>query len=127
MARPPLLHKLNKHTLDSAGTFWQYWRVVVGRGDFTGEIISRIQAKVNAEPDLSRRQLSRQICEWLDWREADGGWKEGSCRKALARLNRKKVLGLPERRRIWTDQAGAAPQEGKRAGGAGGVGGVGGG
>src|SRR6266852_1697942 len=100
MPQPPLLFKLNNHALDSAGIFWQYWRVVVCGRDFTGEMISRIQAKVNAEPDLSRRQLSRQICEWLDWRKADGGWKEGSCRKALARLNRKKVLVLPERRRI---------------------------
>ena len=107
----PLLTRLNNHALDSAGTFWQYWRVVVCGRDFTGEMISRIQAKVNAEPDLSRRQLSRQVCEWLDWRKADGGWKEGSCRKALARLNRKKVLVLPERRRICTDQAGPAPQK----------------
>src|SRR5881628_940503 len=46
--RLPLSWRLNKHTLDSAGTFWQYWRVVVCGGDFTGEMISRIQAKVNA-------------------------------------------------------------------------------
>jgi len=111
MPQPPLLCKLNIHTLDSAGSFWQYWRVVVCGRDFTGEMISRIQAKVNAEPDLSRRQLSRQVCEWLDWRKADGGWKEGSCRKALAGLNRKKVLVLPECRRICTKQAGPAPQK----------------
>src|SRR5437016_14595756 len=78
-------------------------------------MISRIQAKVNAEPDLSRRQLSRQVCEWLDWRKADGGWKEGSCRKALARLNRKKVLVLPECRRICTDEAGPSPEKVKVA------------
>ena len=71
--------------------------VVCGR-NFTGEMISRIQAKVNAEPDLSRCQLSRQVCEWMDWRKAGGGWKEGSSRKALARMNRDKVLILPERR-----------------------------
>src|SRR2546427_12744254 len=100
----PSWNRLNKHTLDSAGTFWLYWRVVVCGTVFTGEMISRIQPKVNAEPDLSRRQLSRQVCEWLDWRKADGGWKEGSCRKALARLNRKKVLVLPARPRICTDQ-----------------------
>jgi len=82
--------------------------VICGR-NFTGEMISRIQAKVNAEPDLSRRQLSRQVCEWLDWRKADGGWKDGSCRKALAGLNRKKVLVLPERRRICTEPAREAP------------------
>src|SRR5437667_1196568 len=78
-------------------------------------MISRIQAKVNAEPDLSRRQLSRQVCEWLDWRKADGGWKEGSCRKALARLNREKVLVLPERQRICTNRAEQAPQNVKVA------------
>ena len=84
--------------------------VVCGK-DFTGEMISRIQAKVNAEPDLSRRQLSRQICEWMDWRKADGGWKEGSCRTALARMNRKRVLILPECRRICTRQPRQAKQE----------------
>src|SRR5207247_10756887 len=78
-------------------------------------MIARIQAKVNAEPDLSRRQLSRQVCEWLDWRKADGGWKEGSCRKALARLNRKELLVLPERRRICTDQTGPKPEKVKVA------------
>ena len=84
--------------------------VVCGR-NFTGEMISRIQAKVNAEPDLSRRQLSRQVCEWMDWRKAGGGWKEGSCRKALARMNRDKVLILPERRRVCAEQPRQAPPE----------------
>ena len=83
--------------------------VVCGR-EFTGEMISRIQAKVNAEPELSRRQLSRQICEWMDWRKPDGGWKEGSCRKALARMNREKVLSLPERRRVCAQQRRQAPE-----------------
>ena len=77
--------------------------VVCGK-DFTSEMISRIQAKVNAEPELSRRKLSRQICEWMDWRKTDGGWKEGSCRKALAQMNRKRVLILPERGRVCTQQ-----------------------
>src|SRR5438876_9069698 len=93
-SRPPLLCELNIHTLDSAATFWQYGRVVVCGRDFTGEMVSRIQEKVNAEPDLSRRQLSRLVCKWLDWRKGDGDLKEGSCRKALARLNRQKVLVL---------------------------------
>jgi len=88
--------------------------VVCGR-DFTGEMIARIQAKVNAEPDLSRRQLSRQICEWLEWRKPDGGWREGSCRKALARMNREKVLVLPERRRVCAQQGRQAPLEVKVA------------
>src|SRR2546425_11718567 len=84
-AQPPLLKRLNKHTLDSAGTFWQYWRVVVCGGDFYGGMISRVQAEGNAEPDLSRRQLSRQICEWVGWREGGGGWEGGGGREDLAR------------------------------------------
>ena len=82
--------------------------VVCGR-EFTGEMIARIQAKVNAEPELSRRELSRQICDWMDWRKANGGWKEGSCRKALARMNRQKVLSLPERERICAQGPAKAP------------------
>jgi hypothetical protein len=73
--------------------------VVCGRG-FSTEMISRIQAKVDAEPHLSRRKLSRQVCEWLDWRSRNGGWQQGGCRKALAELNRRKVLQLPEREKI---------------------------
>jgi hypothetical protein len=73
--------------------------VVCGR-NFTSEMISRIQAKVEAEPRLSRRKLSRQVCEWMDWRTQRGGWQEGSCRKALAILHRRKVLRLPQRDRI---------------------------
>jgi hypothetical protein len=78
-------------------------------------MISRIQSKVNAEPKLSRRQLSRQICEWLEWQKPDGGWKEGSCRKALARLNREKVLILPERSPVCASGAVQAPQNVKGA------------
>jgi hypothetical protein len=73
--------------------------VVCGR-EFTSKMISRIQAKVEAEPGLSRRQLSRQVCEWMDWRTQRGGWQEGSCRKALAILHRRRVLRLPHRERI---------------------------
>ena len=60
-------------------------------------MISRIQAAVNAEPSLSRRTLSRRVCEWLDWRSPSGSLQEMSCRKALAKLQRGKVLALPDR------------------------------
>jgi len=73
--------------------------------NFTREIIGRIQAKVKAEPTLSRGQLSRQVCEWMGWRTRRGGWQEGSCRKALAILQRRRVLALPERERICQKRA----------------------
>src|SRR5205085_844865 len=71
--------------------------VVWGR-QFSSEIISRIQSAVNDEVLLSRRKLSRRVCEWLDWRSPSGRLQEMSCRKALAELNRRNVLVLPDRR-----------------------------
>lgn len=71
--------------------------VICGR-EFHPDIISRIQATVNSDGLLSRRKLSRQICEWLDWRSPSGKLQEMSCRKALAEMNRRKVVRLPDRR-----------------------------
>lgn len=47
------------------------------------------------EPAISRLQLSRRVCQWLDWRSPSGRLKDMSCRKALAQLNRRGVLDLP--------------------------------
>jgi Domain of unknown function (DUF4338)/Transposase DNA-binding/Transposase Tn5 dimerisation domain len=69
--------------------------VVCGR-QFSSNLISRIQAAVNSGAPLSRRKLSRQVCEWMDWRAPSGRLQEMSCRKALAELNRRKVLVLPD-------------------------------
>lgn len=62
---------------------------------FSIEIINRIRATVNADPGISRRALSRQVCEWLNWRGANGKLKEMSCRKALMELARQEVISLP--------------------------------
>lgn len=99
--------------------------VVCGR-NFTNEMISRIQEKVNAEPGLSRGQLSRQVCEWMEWRTRRGSWQEGSCRKALATLHRRKVVALPERDKICNKgKADAIAAEVKVASVSGGVKGLG--
>jgi hypothetical protein len=63
--------------------------------EFTRDILDRIQDVVMAEPQISRRSLSRQVCEWLGWRSDAGDWQEGGCRKALAELDRRQVLELP--------------------------------
>lgn len=63
---------------------------------FSRETVARIQATVDAEPSLSRRELSRRVCEWLDWRAPNGEHQEVSCRKALAQLSRDGHLKLPE-------------------------------
>ena len=63
--------------------------------EFTREIVARIRDIVASEPQISRRSLSRRVCQWLDWRSGSGEWQEGGCRKALAELERRQVLELP--------------------------------
>ncbi len=80
---------------------------------FSRETLNRIEAELVAEPEISRRQLSRRVCEWLDWRGASGRYQDMSCRKALVRLDRRGLICLPERtqgyafeqRRDRTEQA----------------------
>jgi hypothetical protein len=63
---------------------------------FSREVLDRIRQTVESEPRISRRELSRRVCSWLDWRSVNGAWCEVSCRKALAELNRQAVIRLPE-------------------------------
>ncbi len=44
---------------------------------------------------MSRVALSRRVCEWLGWRRENGKWKEMSCRVALLKLHRRRLLHLP--------------------------------
>lgn len=53
------------------------------------------------EPAISRLELSRRVCQWLDWRSPSGRLQDMSCRKALVQLNRRGVLDLPARERLY--------------------------
>ena len=70
-------------------------RMVVCGQSFAPALLERIAGCVAQEPQLSRRALSRRVCEWLNWRSANGRLKEMSCRVALAKLARAGVLDLP--------------------------------
>ncbi|MGH8570836.1 MAG: Druantia anti-phage system protein DruA, partial [Gammaproteobacteria bacterium] len=59
------------------------------------EVLTRIAEAVQAEPGISRRQLSLRVCEWMDWRNAAGRLQEMSCRKSLLDLHRRGVIALP--------------------------------
>jgi hypothetical protein len=63
---------------------------------FDEGLMDRIQATVDAEPQLSRRALSRQVCEWMEWRSATGRLQDMSCRKALLKLDRQGLIKLPQ-------------------------------
>ena len=67
---------------------------------FTPELAGRIADTVAAEASLTRRELSKRVCEWLNWRSPNGRLKEVSCRKALLRLHRRGHVRLPEARQV---------------------------
>ena len=62
---------------------------------FTAGVMERIAGLVAAQPQISRRQLSLQVCEWLNWRSANGKLKEMSCRVKLLALARQGRVRLP--------------------------------
>lgn len=62
---------------------------------FGSEVVDRIAGVVAAEPSISRRALSRRVCDWLDWRSANGRLCEVGCRKALVALQRLGCIELP--------------------------------
>lgn len=67
----------------------------VGSHWFGQETLRRIAAVVEAEPTISRRELSRRVCGWLDWRGPNGKPQDMACRTALLELERRGVLQLP--------------------------------
>jgi len=67
---------------------------VCGR-EFSAATIAGISEILSGTPSLSRRGLSRRVCEWLEWRAANGKLQEVSCRKALLELHRDGRIVLP--------------------------------
>ena len=67
---------------------------ICGR-EFGTATIAQIKGILETDPSLSRRGLSRRVCELLDWRAVNGKLQEVSCRKALLELDRRGVMRLP--------------------------------
>lgn len=76
---------------------------------FTEGIIERIRGVVSAEAGITRSELSRRVCDWLDWRRANGKPKEVSSRKALLELERQGLVALPAAHRLPPQARPAAP------------------
>ncbi len=67
---------------------------------FCGEPLSPAQLDLIRQgvaryPGLSREELAATLCEWLDWRRANGGLKTRECRDFLQRLEEPTRLELP--------------------------------
>lgn len=66
---------------------------------FPRATLKRIHMAARDHPQWSRADLARQVCDWLDWRAANGKPKTASCRLALLRLERRGLINLPPARR----------------------------
>lgn len=62
---------------------------------FPPEELERIRRLIASEAKLNRAQLSRVVCDELDWRMANGGPKEMSCRVAMLKMHREGLITLP--------------------------------
>jgi hypothetical protein len=67
---------------------------------YRGQWISREQIGflrefIAARPGSSRRSLSRQLCEALGWKQANGALRDGVCRGLLLMLERAGEITLP--------------------------------
>jgi hypothetical protein len=64
--------------------------------NFTEDILDRIRLQVREVSALTRTALSRDVCNWMGWRDVTGQLKEMSCRTALLKLSRNGLIELPE-------------------------------
>ena len=75
--------------------------MVIGGQHFSQQAIGRIQQALADEPSISQLELSRRVCQWLDWRSPNGRLQDMSCRKALAKLDRLGLVALPRPNRSY--------------------------
>lgn len=68
--------------------------MVIGGQHFSQDTLERIQQTLADEPSVSQLELSRRVCQWLDWRSPNGQLQDMSCRKALARLEQQGLVKL---------------------------------
>ena len=70
---------------------------------FYGQAVTATQLQLVTEcvaryPNLSRQALADTLCEWFDWRRANGNLKSRECRDFLQQLHTCAVIELPSLR-----------------------------
>ena len=69
--------------------------VTVAGKVISDEVLAKLRAAVAQVPAPSRRQLSLWLCQWLDWKNAQGQYQPMMARTVLLTLQRQGVLTLP--------------------------------
>jgi len=72
--------------------------IVQGR-QIGGVEIAEIKGLIEANPRWSRRRLSEVLAQRWQWYSASGQLKDMAARTLMLKLHRRKLIGLPERRR----------------------------
>jgi hypothetical protein len=75
--------------------------------DFSAQDIQLVRELIERSPQSSRTALSRQVCEVLHWRKANGELKEVSCRVAMLRMVADGLIALPSPRAASFDRRSA--------------------
>lgn len=65
--------------------------IICGR-DFSPAVIERLN---QCRDELSRRALSRDLCQWLDWKGPSGQWQTTNARIAIRKLERCGLVKRP--------------------------------
>lgn len=66
---------------------------------FSPAELAQIRHLIATHPEASRAELSRRVCELLDWRRHDGRLKDMSARVAMLRMQDDALIRLPPPRR----------------------------
>src|SRR5450631_298152 len=69
-----------------------------------GEQIAFLREFIGEHPHSSRWKLSRQLCEALGWKQANGALRDVVCRGLLLLLERAGEIALPPVRRLIPGQ-----------------------
>ena len=85
-------------TLDTGIGSCYGWCMQLYGQEFGLGMVDRIRSAIVLDDGLTRSELSRQVCEWMDWRTPRGFLREMSCRKALLKLERRGDIDLPPSR-----------------------------
>ncbi|MFQ5479548.1 MAG: DUF4338 domain-containing protein [Candidatus Binatia bacterium] len=66
---------------------------------FSAQEMDLVRGLITSDPAKTRAQLSRDVCDLLDWRRPDGRRKDMSCRVAMLRMERDGLVQLPPPRK----------------------------
>jgi hypothetical protein len=95
--------------MDASVTLRRVEAIFMYRGRaITPEAVAFVRAQLVAHPGVTRRALSRQLCDAWEWRQPNGTLCDALCRSLLLRLHRAGHVTLPPGR--WTPGVRRRPQ-----------------